>query len=82
MTPILTEYSEIGLKMTIKLNKEIYNLGHIRQAITDYSPLSSIVLSEDESYYLCDFSGCRYEEQLTAKEFINYVTDLMNHKGS
>lgn len=82
MTPILTEYSEIGLKMTIKLNKEIYSLEHIRHAIMDFSALSTVVLSEEEKYYVCVFSECRYEEQLTAKEFINYITDLMNHKDS
>lgn len=75
-------YSGIGLKMTIKLNKEIYTLEHIRQASADYSALAVLDLSEDNVYYLCKFSGCKYDEQLTAKEFVNYVTDLMNHNCS
>lgn len=68
--------------MTIKLNKEIYTLEHIRQTLADYSDLAVVYLSEDNVYYLCKFSGCKYDEQLTAKEFVNYVTDLMNHSRS
>lgn len=78
----MTEYSGIGLKMKIKLNKEIYSAEHIQQAVLDYSSLADIRLTEENGYFVCLFSACRYDEQRTAKEFVNYVTDLMNHTNS
>lgn len=68
--------------MKIKLNKEIYSAPHIRQAAADYSALADISLTEDNGYFICSFSECRFDEQRTAKEFVNYVTDLMNHSAS
>lgn len=78
----MTEYSRIGLKMKIKLNKEIYSAQHIRQAVSDYSSLADIRTTEENGYFVCSFLACRYDDQLTAKEFVNYITDLMNHTDS
>ena len=68
--------------MKIKLNKEIYSAEHIQQAVLDYSSLADIRLTEENGYFVCLFSACRYDEQRTEKEFVNYVTDLMNHTNS
>ena len=68
--------------MKIKLNKEIYSAKHIQQAVSDYSSLADIRMTEENVYFVCSFSACRYDEQRTVKEFVNYVTDLMNHTNS
>ncbi len=68
--------------MKIKLNKEIYSAEHIQQAVSDYSSLAVIRTEDDSGYFVCSFSACRYDEQRTAKEFVNYVTDLMNHTNT
>ena len=63
---------------TLKLNKSIYEREAVAAAISAFGEVATISLTEDNSYWICSFDGCRYDEKQTLHEFENYVIDFMN----
>lgn len=66
------------MSIMISLSREIYPDQVIAQAVKDYSALASIETYMQEGRTICRFSMCRYNEELTANEFLNYLVDLLN----
>lgn len=66
--------------MIIQLSKEIYSKAAIDRAIQDYNALGNFRVTESETHYACKITHTVYDSLLTAKEFENYVIDLMNQK--
>lgn len=62
------------------LDKEIYPIGMIEKAIHAYEALSEIKYKNSEKYHILEFAKCRYDENLTMKEYENYVLDLLVSK--
>lgn len=63
------------------LNKEIYSIDDIIAANQMYSNLAIINCIEKEHYYFLSFENCYYAEELTMKEYENYLIDLMISKN-
>ena len=63
---------------TLKLNKSIYEREALVAAVSAFGEVAKISLTEDNSYWICSFDGCRYDEKQTLHEFENYVIDFMN----
>lgn len=59
------------------LNKKVYSLEMINKASYDYKELAEINYRNNEQYHILNFRNCRYDEILTAREYENYVIDLM-----
>lgn len=55
----------------------IYDTSAIKKAILDYSNLCSISAHYYNLEVELSFSNCVYDENLTIKEFGNYVIELM-----
>lgn len=66
------------MSKTISLSKEIYPSQTVVQAAADYAALAAIETYEERGRIICRFSQCRYDEELTANEFLNYLVDLLN----
>ena len=62
--------------MQLKLAKEIYSVDRIRSAIEIYADYAIIRLRQDEGYYICEFSDCVNDEDVTVREFENYLISL------
>lgn len=62
----------------LNLSKDIYNKLMIDKSIVAFSELASIAVFENEKYYICLFTNCRYDIKKTKKEFENYLIDLTN----
>lgn len=65
------------MKNRLCLNKEIYCIDNIKQAIVDYQKIASIDVCEDEKHFYCDFKETLYDVDLTINEFENYVIGSM-----
>lgn len=50
----------------------------VARAIADYVALATIETYEEKERIICCFSQCRYDEELTVNEFLNYLVDLLN----
>ena len=60
------------------LNKEIYHFTNIEAAIYDFQDCATITVAEQEQQFILNFSNSRADEELTIKEFENYVIGLEN----
>ena len=58
------------------LRKLLYEEEYIRKAIIDYQNLTTIYLSEENTNFVCTFENCKYNVDLTIREFENYVIGL------
>lgn len=65
----------------IRLNKELYSIKDIEKAKQSYRNLAEISFMETDCYYILTFDDCYYDEDLTMKEYDNYVIDLMVSKN-
>lgn len=63
------------------LSKDIYIISAIENAISAFSKLAEITISEETNCYFCEFNNCVYEKDITIKEFENYLIDLCNKLG-
>lgn len=61
-------------------SKQIYDSKILIKAAEDFSKIAEISLQDNDENWICVFSCCLYNEELTAKEYSNYVLDLMNNK--
>lgn len=69
------------MSMTVSLSKEIYPEWAIARAAADYAALAAITLEAGEERITCTFSQCKYGEERTSKEFLNYLINLLNSIG-
>ncbi len=60
------------------LNKDIYDKAVILSAIQQYHELALIRVQEKRNHWECTFSDCKYDIQVTMKEFENYVINMIN----
>ena len=65
----------------LRLNKELFALEPITDALSAYQNNAKIELSDDSNYWQCCFAECKYGEEQTALEFENYLINLMNCKA-
>ena len=65
----------------LRLNKELFALEPITDALSAYQNIAKIELSDDSNYWQCCFAVCKYGEEQTALEFENYLINLMNCKA-
>ena len=65
-------------KITLKLNKDIYQSGSVAQTINAFKQLAHISFTEDADSYICMFEMCEYDAEQTVKEFENYLIDVSN----
>lgn len=63
-------------KGNLQLNKDIYSIVSIEDAISAYSRLAEISITEKESYYYLLFENCRFGGERTIREFENYLISL------
>jgi hypothetical protein len=74
------KYSKIGLTemKKIKISSEIFSEKNIKQALTDYKNITKASLKKGSTYHTVAFWKCVYDEELTVKEFENYLIGLEN----
>ena len=65
----------------LRLNKELFALEPITDALSAYQNIAKIELSDDSNYWQCCFADCKYGDEQTALEFENYLINLMNCKA-
>lgn len=58
------------------LNNHLFTHDAVEKAALDYQYLSHIVISDKDSYIVCEFYDCKYDVLTTIKEFENYVIGL------
>ena len=54
----------------------VYYKWAFQKAIIDYQNLTAIYLSEENTHFVCTFENCKYNVDLTIREFENYVIGL------
>ena len=62
---------------TQKFDAEIYPLAVIQRAVRDYAEIAQIQIFPLKKYTACVFYDCVASEELTVKEFGNYLIDLI-----
>lgn len=60
-----------------KFDAEIYPLAVIQRAVRDYAEIARIQILPLKKYTACVFYDCVASEELTVKEFGNYLIDLI-----
>jgi len=63
------------------LLKDFYSIGNVNDTCVAFSMLSTVSVSEDEKYWICEFADCKYGLEKTEKEFENYLIGLCNKEG-
>lgn len=65
----------------MRLSLDIYPLEAIRYAIGQFKDLADISLQVSGNIALCGFSRCAYDEEITGREFENYLIAYVNELG-
>ncbi len=60
------------------LHKELFNVDMILLAAKQYHELALITVHEKRWHWECVFSNCKYDIEMTTKEFENYVINMIN----
>lgn len=63
--------------MKIEFDQDLYPLKIIQIAVSNYEEYGNILYKTKENTVEVFFSDCRYGDDLTAKEFANYLIDLI-----
>lgn len=63
------------------LSKDIYTSEFVEKGISAFSNLAEVKHEMDERYHILIFDNCYYDEELTKREFANYIVDLMVSKN-
>lgn len=66
----------------LTLNKDIYDIHSVNNAIRAYAKLTEIECSERNDHWICIFKNCRYDASLTMMEFENYLIGILNRRLS
>lgn len=62
----------------LKLNLEIYSVQSISKACDAYKDYARIDVVRDEKFVEFKFNECKYDQELTIKEFENYLINVEN----
>jgi len=62
----------------VKYNRSIYSNRAIDEAILAYSQLATITKSINNEYVELTFDNCKYDDDITVKEFENYLIGIEN----
>jgi hypothetical protein len=62
----------------LELSTGIFDKEHILYAVKAFQNICDVGVHEEGSHIICEFSNCTYAENVTCREFENYVIDLMN----
>lgn len=62
------------------MNKSIYEIKFIRNAIKDYANIANIDILESDTYFEIIFRESIFDMSVTIKEFENYIISIMNSK--
>lgn len=63
------------------LLKDLYSIDYINDTRIAFSRMAKVSVSEDEKYWICEFTGCKYGLEKTVKEFENYLIGICNKEG-
>lgn len=75
------KYLQIGLKAMdnrLLLNKDIYSFNKIDEAISAFSNLAEVTVTEDSKYWICIFLKSKAAISRTIDEFENYLIGITN----
>ncbi len=74
-----SRYSRIGSRPMIRLSlsDELYPFRLVKQATQAFDQIAHIEVNPSEGRTVCSFSQCLYDDDQTAREFENYLIDLM-----
>lgn len=64
--------------ISIRLCGEIYSPKAIKEAKAAYDELANIKIEQNGDFWMLVFQNCRYGDEITAKEFENYLIGLEN----
>ena len=64
--------------INLELSADVYSENSIKQTIAVYKNYAVIKLKKKRNKWILIFSKCRYDEQLTVKEFENYLIGTEN----
>lgn len=65
--------------MELKLCKELFEIKFLVKAVESFENLADISISNySKKYYVIYFDNCLYSDDVTAREFENYLIDLQN----
>ncbi len=67
--------------MKIQFDRSIYSVEIIKRAIIDYSSISKIELTIDDTQTSCTFNECKFDKEITIREFANYLIDCINQEN-
>lgn len=59
-------------------DRDIYDEAAVYKAAKAYENYGRVSIEKTDDSIICSFSQCIYGEELTAKEFSNYVLGCMN----
>lgn len=62
----------------IKIRSEIFSEKNIKKALNDYKNITKASFKKGNIYHTITFWKCVYDEELTVKEFENYLIGLEN----
>lgn len=66
------------MKVDVMLHSTIYDVSTVQKAIKAYKSFANIEFDRQNDYILCSVSDCVYDKEITIKEFLNYLIDLLN----
>lgn len=62
----------------LELKTDIYSIENIIKTCEAYKELAEISICKTADAVILQFAKCRYEENLTMKEFENYLINIEN----
>lgn len=62
------------------LSTDIYSYANIMETCEAYREFADIKIEEMDSYYELTFDDCKYDPDITIKEFENYLINTENLK--
>ena len=64
--------------MKLRLNKTLYSYEAISASVDAFSEIATIIVREEDKYWVCYFTHSKYDLEETRKEFENYVIGCVN----
>ena len=60
------------------LSKEVFPADAIKTARKAFSSLCDISVAQNSNYTICSFYNCKFDAEITKREFENYLIDFLN----
>ena len=64
------------MKHDLQLSSDIFSLQAVEAAVRAYSGVAGFLVVSRPGGWLLSFTDCRYDPQLTIREFNNYLINL------